>query len=326
MASTDFLDVLRLEARTLEECAERLRAPSAQAELEALLEVCKSALDQGRKLIVTGMGKSGKVAQKISATLSSTGSLSVYLHPSEGLHGDIGIVSHGDIVLALSHSGNTEELLQLLPSLKARGIKLIGIGGSRQSRLAEKCDFWIDASVKQEACPHGLAPTTSTTLALAIGDALAVALMKLRGIDAKTFASNHPGGALGKRLTLQVRDLMHGADQISTAHTQASMEEIVLLSTQKPMGAVLIVDGSKLLGIITDGDLRRALAERERFFTLKAAEVMTHSPITVREDQLASEALALMENRQSQISVLPVIDSHGRWKGLLRLHDLARSL
>jgi arabinose-5-phosphate isomerase len=326
MATSDFLDVLRLEARTLEECAERLRAPEASRELTALLEVCKSALDQGKKLIVTGMGKSGKVAQKISATLSSTGSLSVYLHPSEGLHGDLGVVSPGDVVLALSYSGNTEELLQLLPSLKVRGIRLIGIGGSRQSRLAEKCDYWIDASVKQEACPHGLAPTTSTTLALAIGDALAVALMKLRGIDAKTFAANHPGGTLGRRLTLHVRDLMHGAELTATATANATMDEIVMLSTQKPLGAVLIVDGEKLLGLITDGDLRRALGAREKFFSMKASDVMTRSPTTVTEDTLASEALALMENRKSQISVLPVVDSHGHWKGLLRLHDLARSL
>lgn len=326
MASSDFLDVLRLEARTLEECAERLRAPEASRELDALLETCKTALDQGRKLIVTGMGKSGKVAQKISATLSSTGSLSVYLHPSEGLHGDLGVVSQGDIVLALSHSGNTEELLQLLPSLKSRGITLIGIGGSRKSRLAGKCDYWIDASVKQEACPHGLAPTTSTTLALAIGDALAVALMKLRGIDAKTFAANHPGGTLGRRLTLHVRDLMHGVDQTATAGAGATMDEIVLLSTQKPLGAVLIVEGQKLLGLITDGDLRRALGAREKFFSMKASEVMTRAPITVTEDRLASEALTLMEDRKSQISVLPVVDAHGHWKGLLRLHDLARSL
>jgi arabinose-5-phosphate isomerase len=235
-------------------------------------------------------------------------------------------VSPGDVVLALSYSGNTEELLQLLPSLKVRGIRLIGIGGSRQSRLAEKCDYWIDASVKQEACPHGLAPTTSTTLALAIGDALAVALMKLRGIDAKTFAANHPGGTLGRRLTLHVRDLMHGAELTATATANATMDEIVMLSTQKPLGAVLIVDGEKLLGLITDGDLRRALGAREKFFSMKASDVMTRSPTTVTEDTLASEALALMENRKSQISVLPVVDSHGHWKGLLRLHDLARSL
>ena len=277
-------------------------------------------------MIITGVGKSGKIGQKIAATLSSTGSLALFLHPTEGLHGDLGVIRPQDSVLALSHTGNTDELLRLIPSIKKMGVPVVGLGGNPSSRLASECDAWIDAYVENEACPHNLAPTSSTTLALALGDAIALALMQVRGFDAQSFAQIHPGGALGKRLNLKVSDLMHQGDQVPILGPQAPMEEVVLVSTKKGLGAVLVVEQGKLLGIITDGDLRRFLQYREKFFQFKAEQVMTPKPVTAQPEMMALAALQLMENRPSQISVLPVVDQDGNWKGLLRLHDLVRTL
>jgi arabinose-5-phosphate isomerase len=218
--------------------------------------------------------------------------------------------------------------VRLMPSLKSLRVPVVGIGGNPQSKLAELCDVWLDGAVDAEACPHNLAPTTSTTLALAIGDALAIALMQLRGFDAASFAQNHPGGSLGRRLNLRVGDVMHQGDAVPRVQAHAPVDEVLMSSTQKKLGAVLVVDrdGKKLLGIVTDGDVRRALQHREKFFSMKASEVMTQNPVTVRSDQMAKEALDLMENRPSQISVLPVVDSSGNWQGLVRLHDLVRAL
>lgn len=318
--------VLQLEGRAILECAERLtRDPSAAEAIRRATTLMRDSLEKGGKIVVAGIGKSGKVGQKISATLCSTGSLAVFLHPTEGLHGDLGIVRPEDVVLALSYTGNTEELVRLIPSLKALRVPIVAIGGKRNSKLGEQCDVWLDAAVEQEACPHNLAPTTSTTLTLALGDALAMALMQLRGFDAQKFARNHPGGSLGNRLTLRVEDVMHRGADVPVLGPTASMDEVVVASTQKKLGAVLVVEGEKLLGIITDGDLRRALSHRERFFHLKASEVMTRSPVTIAPETLAKAALELMENRPSQISVLPVVDGSGNWKGLVRLHDLVRA-
>jgi arabinose-5-phosphate isomerase len=227
-------------------------------------------------------------------------------------------------VLALSYTGNTEELLRLLPSIKALGVPVVGLGGNPNSRLAAQCEIWIDGWVAQEACPHNLAPTTSTTLALAIGDALALGLMNLRGFKPDAFAQNHPGGALGNRLNLKVSDIMHHGDLVPLLSREASMDDVVVATTSKRLGAVLIVEGTQLLGIVTDGDLRRALKHKEKFFTLKASDVMTRAPVTVRDDELAKTALELMENRPYQISVLPVVDAAGHWKGLIRIHDLVQ--
>jgi arabinose-5-phosphate isomerase len=317
-------DVLLNEGQAVLDCAQRLEGEAARA-IERALEKMEAALRQGGKIVVTGVGKSGKIAQKIAATFCSTGSLAVFLHPTEGLHGDLGLVTPRDIVFALSYTGNTEELIRLMPSLKTLKVPVIGLGGNPLSRLAQQCDVWIDASVAQEACPHNLAPTTSTTLALAMGDALAVALMRLRGFNAQAFAQNHPGGSLGNRLNLKVSDVMHKGSDVAVLPKTASMDEVVVATTGKRLGAVLIVDGPRLLGIVTDGDLRRALQHRDRFFTFTAQEVMTKSPVTVREDELAKSALELMENRPHQISVLPVVDAVGHWKGLVRVHDLIRS-
>lgn len=319
--------VLSLEGKAILDCSDRLRqnAGGAAESFQKAVGICMKALDDGGKLIVTGVGKSGKVGQKIAATLSSTGSLSLFLHPTEGLHGDLGVVRSSDVVLALSYTGNTDEVIKLLPSLKSLGVKVIGLGGKANSLLAQQCDVWLDGGVGSEACPHNLAPTTSTTLALALGDALAVTLMNLRGFDVQAFALNHPGGSLGKRLQLRVEGLMHRGSDVPVLSVDAKMDEVILISSQKPLGGVLIVEGTRLKGIITDGDLRRSLKLREKFFDLRAEEVMTRNPITVGPEMKAEQALDLMENRPSQISVLPVVDSSGNWMGLLRLHDLVRA-
>lgn len=317
--------VLSCESRALLDCEARLGLAEPGRAIGQALERMSDSLERGGKIVVTGVGKSGKVAQKIAATFCSTGSLAVFLHPTEGLHGDLGLIRSDDILLALSYTGNTEELVRLLPSIRARGVPVVGIGGNPASRLASHCDVWIDGSVAQEACPHNLAPTASTTLALALGDALAVALMQIRGFDARAFALNHPGGSLGNRLNLRVADLMHRGESVPTVGSEAFMEEVIGVSTRGKLGAVLVVDGPKLEGIITDGDLRRALRHREGFFKLRAGEVMTRSPVTVAPEAMAKAALDLMENRPSQISALPVVDEAGHWKGLVRLHDLVRA-
>ncbi|MEK6579237.1 MAG: KpsF/GutQ family sugar-phosphate isomerase [Bdellovibrionota bacterium] len=317
--------VLELEGRAILECAKRIEKLDIARDVSHAIEILASALDQGGKIVVTGVGKSGKVGQKIASTLCSTGSLAVFLHPSDGMHGDLGLVTAKDAVLALSYSGNTEELVQLLPSLKKLGVPVVGLGGKADSKLAQSCDSWMDGSVAQEACPHNLAPTTSTTLALALGDALSIALMQMRGFDAGSFAKNHPGGTLGRKLNLRVSDVMLRARQIAKVSESTLMEVVVVALTEKRQGAVLVVKGEKLLGIITDGDLKRALKFREKFFSTRASEVMTKKPITCTEEMMAHEALKLMEDRPNQISVLPVVDSRGSWKGLVRLHDLIGS-
>jgi arabinose-5-phosphate isomerase len=329
-AAAEVKRVLQMEGDAILKCAERLQQKDARDAVESTLKIFQKALEQGGKIVVTGLGKSGKIGQKIAATLCSTGSLAVYLHPTEGLHGDLGLVSSKDAVLALSYTGNTDEVVRLMPSLKQMNVPVIGVGGNSKSKLAELSNVWIDASVDVEACPHNLAPTSSTTLALAIGDALAMALMQLRGFDSTTFAQNHPGGSLGRRLNLRVADVMHQGDAVPCVTTQAPVDEVLMVMTQKRLGAVLVVDqvrsGSKLVGIVTEGDIRRALAHREKFFTFKTGEIMTANPVTVKSEQMAQEALELMENRPFQISVLPVVDSSGNWQGLIRLHDLVRAL
>ncbi|OFZ83086.1 MAG: hypothetical protein A2583_12775 [Bdellovibrionales bacterium RIFOXYD1_FULL_53_11] len=316
--------VLSVESRALDACARKLSAGPASVQAEKAVKLLRSTIKSGGKIITTGIGKSGKVAVKIAATLSSTGSLAIYLHPAEGLHGDIGMVSRGDAVLAVSHGGNSEEITRLLPLLKKLDVPVIAICGNPKSVLVEKSDAWLDASIEQEACPHNLTPTASTTLSLAIGDAIAITLMQLEGFDADSFAVNHPGGALGRRLNLRVSDIMHGADRIATVSAGASMDEVVVLSTEKKLGAVVVADGTKMLGIITDGDIRRALQHKEKFFKLRASDVMTKKPVSARPEMMAREALELMENRPSQIGVLPVTDERGNCLGLLRLHDLAK--
>lgn len=331
MNDADLLSEIRrtltLEGDAILNAAHALENPSdprAAAWVKST-KLLQSALERGGKIVVTGIGKSGKIANKVAATLSSTGSPAIYLHPTEGLHGDLGFVQAKDIAVAFSYTGNTEELLRILPAFKALKTPIVSVTGNPRSRLAELADAVIDASVGQEACPHNLAPTTSTTLSLAIGDALAVTLMKLRNFDAESFARNHPGGSIGRKLNLSVADAMQKGDAVGLVAEATPMDQVVVVATQKRLGAVLVVRDRKLLGLITDGDIRKALSHREKFFDLRAGEVMTKNPTTAISEMPARDALALMENRSSQISVLPVVDRDGDWVGLLRLHDLLQT-
>lgn len=309
--------ILKLEADAIDRTAERLDAESVSRAIETL-NACRG------KVIVTGVGKSGVIAQKIAQTMTSTGTVAVFVHPSDALHGSLGVISPGDVVIALSNSGETDEIVAILPALKNRGVALISIVGNVDSTLARRSDIVLDASVDGEACPLNLAPTASTTVALAVGDAIAMTLMEAKGLTEKDFAENHPAGRLGKRLTLRVADLMHESPDIGAS---AGWLEVVKAISKFALGAVNVVDeAGSLLGIVTDGDLRRTIERTDPDFlsSLTAAQMMTADPITASPEMLAYAALQLMENRPSQISVLPVVDGE-RCVGLLRLHDIVRS-
>jgi len=324
----DFCQVLHDESNAIQAAADRYqKQPKLSENINQSIQLILDKTNAGGKVILMGIGKSGKIAAKIAATMSSTGTPAIFVHPTEALHGDLGVVTPNDVVMAFSYTGNTEELLEILPFFERKKIPIIGIGGNIQSKLAQKSNFWIDASVEKEACPHNLAPTTSTTLALALGDAFAVSLINARGFTTEDFAKNHPGGSLGKRLQLIVKDLMHTyPDHCPVIDGKATMDEVLELSTKKKLGGVLVCENKKLLGIITDGDIRRALQHREKFFSLTAKEVMTKNPITVAESLLAYDALRIMEERESQISVLPVVNENQEAIGLLRIHDLFSNL
>lgn len=279
------------------------------------------------KLVVTGLGKSGHVARKIVATLCSTGTPAVFLHAAEAAHGDIGLYSPGDPTLMVSKSGNTAELLHLIPFLRELPSQRIGILGNPSAPLATEMDVVLDASVEREADPDNLAPTASATVALSLGHALAVALMRARNFSPEDFGRFHPGGHLGRSLRLTVRDVMHSREEIAIAHSADSLKQVVIAMTHWPHGAACVVDESlQLIGIVTDGDVRRALQAHDDIRGLTAAAVMTQNPSTIVPDARLQDALRLMEDRPSQISVLPVLDpATGVCLGLLRLHDIYRS-
>jgi arabinose-5-phosphate isomerase len=291
----------------------------------AFTAACRAMLACRGRVVCTGMGKSGHVARKIAATLASTGTPAFYVHPGEAAHGDLGMITDADIVLALSYSGESDELLTVLPGLKRQNNLLIAMTGRPGSSLAREADVHLDASVPAEACPLALAPTASTTAALALGDALAVALLEARGFTAEDFARSHPAGALGRRLLLHITDVMHGGDEVPRVQASATLSEALVEMSRKRLGMTAVVDGDgKLLGLYTDGDLRRTLDDAQ--IDLRATRidaVMTKSPKTIGSDALAVEAAQLMEAHQ--INALLVLDEARRVVGALNIHDLLRA-
>lgn len=316
-------NVVRIEADALHALANRLSGPMADPFARAL-ELLFNC--QGR-VVVTGMGKSGIIARKIAATLSSTGTPALYLHPVEALHGDLGMVVRGDVVVALSASGETEEILRLLATLKRLRVPLISMTGDeiaasnpKISTLAGAADVALDCSVAKEACSLGLAPTASTTVMLALGDALAVVLSEKRGFREEDFADLHPGGKLGKRLA-RVETLMHSGDALPRVSPQTKMPDVIYEMSRKKLGVTAVVDGDKLIGVISDGDLRRLLEKRgKEVLDLAASDCMTKNPKTVSAHEFAATALAIMEEKK--ITSLAVIDNMGRLQGIVHLHDL----
>jgi arabinose-5-phosphate isomerase len=333
-------NVVRIEAEALRALADRIGGPMAAAFQRAVdLMVCCAG-----RVVVTGMGKSGLIARKIAATLSSTGTPALYLHPVEALHGDLGMVVRGDVVLALSASGETEEILALLATIKRLQVPLISMtgdeicraasgvvaadgeskskaaGGCARSTLASAADVALDCSVAQEACSLGLAPTASTTTMLALGDALAVTLSEKRGFQEADFANLHPGGKLGKRLA-RVEALMHSGDALPCVGLETKMPDVIYEMSRKKLGVTAVVEGERLVGIISDGDLRRLLEKRGKdVMDLTAGEAMTRDPKTIAGGEFAATALALMEEKK--ITSLMVVNGAGKLEGIVHLHDL----
>ena len=276
------------------------------------------------RVIVTGMGKSGIICRKIAATLTSTGTAAFFLHPAEAFHGDLGVIQGNDVVIALSYSGETEEILRLLETIRRLGATLIAITGAPSSSLAQAADVALDCSVAEEACPMNLAPTASTTAALAIGDALAMTLLVEKGFKPEDFANLHPGGKLGKRL-MRVESLMHGGKQCPAVRADTRMHDVIYEMSSKGLGMTCVLDGGDaLLGIITDGDLRRHMDRAPGILELTAADVMTRAPVSIPPTTLATEALNIMEQRK--ITSIPVVDGDTRRvAGVVHLHDLWRT-
>jgi arabinose-5-phosphate isomerase len=284
----------------------------------------KLLLDCKGKVVISGIGKSGLIGQKIAATMSSTGTPSVFLHSTEAAHGDLGIVSKQDAAIIISQSGETGEVIGVLPAVKRFGIPLIAITGKKTSTLAKNADCVLDSSVDEEACPMGLAPTASTTLQLVIGDALAVALLKLKGFKKEDFAVLHPGGSLGKKLILKVHDIMHSGQPVPLVGINDTLQEGLLEMTRKRFGCTAVVDAKGVMrGIFTDGDLRRLLEKNENPYLMRMKDIMIKKPKTVDADELAVRALSVME--KNSITVLMVPDKKGKPCGILHLHDLLKS-
>ncbi len=309
-------DALRIEARAVAALVDRLGADFESA--------CRMLLDCTGRVVVSGVGKSGHVGGKIAATLASTGTPSFFLHAAEASHGDLGMVAKGDVVLAISYSGETAELLTILPLFKRMGAPLIAMTGNPQSTLAREADAHLDISVPAEACPLNLAPTASTTATLAMGDALAVALLRHRGFTEADFARSHPGGALGRRLLLRVADIMRTGDDLPTVRPDAPLPEGLLEMSRKRLGMTAVVDADRrVVGIFTDGDLRRALDRRIDVQKARMADVMTREPRSIGPQELAAEAVLMMEKHA--VNGLLVRDAGGVLVGALNVHDLLRA-
>ncbi len=309
-------EVLSIEARAVEALIGRIDA-RFMAALELILH-CRG------RVVVSGMGKSGHIARKIAATLASTGTPAFFVHPGEASHGDLGMITHDDVVIALSNSGESAELLTILPLLKRHGAKLITLTGNPRSTMAQEADVHLDASVEQEACPLGLAPTASTTAALALGDALAVALLDARGFGAEDFAKTHPGGALGRRLLVHVADVMRTGEAVPKVPQGVTLADALLEMTRKGLGMTAIVDADgRPVGIYTDGDLRRTLDHPVNIHATPIDQVMSRNPRIIAPQHLAAEAVQLMD--EHKINGLLAADESGRLVGALNMHDLLRA-
>jgi arabinose-5-phosphate isomerase len=309
-------EVLAIEAAAVSALIDRLD--------DSFVRAIQLVLDCQGRVVVTGIGKSGHIGRKIAATFASTGTPAFFVHPADASHGDLGMITRQDVVIALSNSGESAELLSIVPLIKRQGAKLIAMTGNAHSALAVEADVHLDAAVKEEACPLGLAPTASTTAALALGDAVAVALLDARGFSADDFARSHPGGNLGRRLLTHVRDVMRTGEQIPAVPMSASLAEALIEISAKGLGMTAILDGKKqVIGIFTDGDLRRTLDKITNLHGAKVSDVMTRNPRTIAADRLAIEAVQLME--QFKINQLLVIDQAGRLEGALNMHDLMRA-
>lgn len=315
---TDAQKVLQMEAEAILDLI-----PRVDEHFDAAVDMILAC--EGR-VIMTGMGKSGIIAHKISATLASTGTPSFYLHPAEGIHGDLGMVTADDVIIAMSNSGETGEVLNILPSIRRIGAKLIAMVGNADSTLAKNADVVLNVGVKKEACPLGLAPTSSTTAALAFGDALAMALMGKHHFTSNQFAVFHPGGSLGRKLLLTVGDIMHGGSENPVVKGSATVTEALFIITDKGLGAVSVVDENNIMiGLLTDGDIRRGLSKGVDFLKQPVTELMTRSPKFITQEKLAAQALHIMESHKPKpITVLPVIDGERHVIGLLHMTDLVR--
>jgi arabinose-5-phosphate isomerase len=312
----DGRNVVRIEAEAVASLAERIDGHFVAA--------CRLMLGCAGRIVVTGMGKSGHIGGKIAATLASTGSPAFFVHPGEASHGDLGMITPKDVVLALSNSGETAEILTILPLIKRLGAALVALTGNPGSTLARQADAHIHTGVREEACTLGLAPTSSTTAALVMGDALAVALLEARGFTREAFALSHPGGSLGRRLLLRVGDLMHSGEATPSVAASAPVREAVLQITAKKLGMTAVVDAeNRVLGIFTDGDLRRLFERGGDVHATPIAEVMTPGGTLIEADRLAAEALHVMEEKR--INALPVVDGDKRLVGALNMHDLLRA-
>ncbi len=306
-------EVVRKEAQAIFDLEQKINSEFAQA--VELLAQCKG------RVIISGMGKSGLIGRKIAATLTSTGTAAMFLHPAEGMHGDLGAVHKDDVVICISKSGNTSELFQIFPVLKRIGVSIISIVGNRRSRIAERSDIVLDASVKEEACPFNLAPTSSTTAALVIGDALAVALLKRRNFTAEQFALFHPGGSLGKKMSVKIDDVMFTGDRIPKVPEDLPLEKVIFEITAKRFGSTCVVDEQdRLVGIITDGDIRRLVEKTKDIWDLRASQIMTRNPKTVKIGTLAADALKLMTD--FSIMQVIIVDENNHPRGIVHIHDL----
>lgn len=290
---------------------------------QELVEAADLIYKSKGKVVITGIGKSGIIGRKIAATMASTGTYAVFMNSAEGLHGDLGMIHPDDVVIAISNSGNSDEVISIIPSIKKIGAKIIAMTANSNSSLGKEADCVLDIGVDEEACPLNLAPTSSTTTTLVMGDALSTVLIELRSFRPENFAVYHPGGSLGRRLLMKVKDVMHKGEELAVTYKEASIEEVLLVLTKKKLGAVCVLDEKEdeIVGLITEGDIRRALSRKEEFFKLSAKDIMTTKFTQIDKESMAIDALELMEDRDSQISVLPVLEGK-KAVGLVRIHDL----